>query len=101
MKLIAIFGVTLAKSTNEYFIDNIPYRRKVSFFILKEHFNIKDEKLIIGTNKIKDRQKEYTENFNFVEVNADDFDNVFAKAIKTFENNAILDLTQAFKSIDI
>jgi hypothetical protein len=68
---------------------------------LKEHFNIKDEKLIIGTKKIRDRQKEYIKSFNFVEVNADDFDDVFAKVIKTYENVAILDLTHAFKSIDI
>jgi hypothetical protein len=100
MKLIATLGTTPVKYTHQYFIDEMSYEVKFSFLALKEHFNIKDEEvIIIGTKETKNRQKEYIENFNFIEVNADDFDDVFAKAIKTFENNAILDLTQAFKSI--
>jgi hypothetical protein len=100
MKLIATLGTTPANYTHEYFIDEIPYRSKFSFLALKAHFNIKDEDvIIIGTEATRKKQKDYIKNFNFIEVNADDFDDVFAKAIKSFENDAILDLTQAFKSI--
>ena len=100
MKLIVTLGTTPANYIHEYIIYENSYKAKFSFLALKEHFNIKDEDvIIIGTNKTREEQNEYIKNFNFIEVNANDFDDVFAKAIKNFENDAILDLTQAFKSI--
>jgi len=100
MKLIATLGTTEAKFAHTYIIDEYSYNEKFSFLALKKYFNIKNEDIIIiGTKQTQQKQKEYIKDFEFISVNADDFDDVFAKTIKTFENNAILDLTQAFKSI--
>ena len=85
MKLIATLGTTKAKFIHKCEINNnSSYKEKFSFLALKKHFNIKDEDvIIIGTKETKEKQKEYIKNFNFIEVNTDDFDDVFAKAYKT------------------
>ena len=100
MKLIATLGTTEAKFAHTNINDEYSYNEKFSFLALKKYFNIKNEDIIIiGTKQTQQKQKEYIKDFEFISVNADDFDDVFAKTIKTFENDAILDLTQAFKSI--
>ncbi|MEO1959006.1 MAG: TM1812 family CRISPR-associated protein [Nautiliaceae bacterium] len=100
MKLIATLGTTKANYTHIYYLDNKEYREVFSFFALKKHFNIEDKNvIIIGTSETKKNQDKFIKNFEFVEVDADNFEDVFAKTLRSIENNSIVDLTQSFKSL--
>ncbi len=100
MKLIATLGTTKANHTHIYYLGNQEYSEVFSFFALKKHFNINDKDvIIIGTSATKKWQDEFIKNFEFIEVDADNFEDVFAKTLRSIENNSIVDLTQSFKSL--
>jgi hypothetical protein len=100
MRLIATLGTTKANNKHTYYIGDKEYKEFFSFLALKKHFNIKDENvIIIGTLATKESQKEHIKNFKFIEVDADNFEDVFAKTLRSIENDSIVDLTQSFKSL--
>jgi len=100
MKLIATLGTTKPKNLHTYYIENKKYEKPFSFLALKDYFNIDDnDVIIIGTKDTKEEQEKYIKNFQFVEVNADNFREVFEKTINSIENDSIVDLTQSFKSL--
>jgi hypothetical protein len=102
MKLIATLGTTSVNPDrlHLYKIEDKSYKEYFSFLALKRHFNIEDKNIIIiGTKETKNIQKEYIKNFEFIEVDADNFNEVFAKTLKTLKNKSIIDLTQSFKSL--
>jgi len=100
MKLIATLGTTNAKFKHIYKIDNQNYEEFFSFLALKKYFDIDDRNvIIIGTKDTKNKQKEHIKNFQFVEVDADNFDEVFARTLNNLDDDSIVDLTQSFKSL--
>jgi hypothetical protein len=100
MKLIATLGTTPTNYKHTYIIENKTYKEYFSFLALKKHFNINDKNIIIiGTKETKERQKNHIDKFNFIKVNADNFNDVFAKTLNTLANESIIDLTQSFKSL--
>jgi len=100
MKLIVTLGTTKAKYLNKYIIGEIEYNENFSFLALKKHFNINDENvIIIGTKETFIEQKEYIKEYKFIEVDADKFEDIFAKSLSIMDNDSILDLTQSLKSL--
>jgi len=100
MKLIATLGTTPTNFKHIYKIDDKSYEEFFSFLALKKHFDIDDKDVIIvGTKDTQNKQKEYIQNFKFIEIDADNFDDVFAKTLNIMDNDSIVDLTQSFKSL--
>jgi len=100
MKLIATLGTTLAKYMHTYKLDSKSYQKRFSFEAIKEHYQIKDEDVyIIGTKDTKEKQCDYISKYHFIKIDADDLDDIFAKATKIISKDAIVDLTQSFRSV--
>lgn len=100
MKLIATLGATASSYKHEYLLYEKLYTKRFSFEAIKEHYHIKDKDVyIIGTGETKEIQSIYISNYNFIKIDANDLDNVFAEATKLISKDSIIDLTQSFRSI--
>ena len=100
MKLIATLGATSVNIEHTYHINGKDIDKPLSFLALKEYFNIKDSDVVIlGTKQTKEKLKDYIENYEFKELDINNFGTIFAKVLEVMEKGDILDLTQSFRSI--
>ncbi|NPA87285.1 MAG: hypothetical protein GXO01_01135 [Epsilonproteobacteria bacterium] len=100
MKLIATLGSTKSIRKHKYELNNKIYEEFFSFMAIKKHYKIEDKNIIIiGTKATKEVHGKLIKNFDFVEINENNFEDIFAKVIKTIQKDCILDLTQSFKTI--
>ncbi len=100
MKLIATLGATMAKHKHDYRIEGASHERLFSFQALQSHYNIPDDRIIIiGTIKTKEVLGKYLDAYRFEEVDENDLDGIFHKAVDLIEEGDIVDLTQSFRTI--
>ncbi len=100
MKLIATLGTTPSNHEHTYEIDGKSYKKRFSFEALKEHYHIDCEDIyIVGTKDTKEKQSDFISSYHFIDIDANDLDDIFAKATKVISKGDIVDLTQSFRSI--
>ena len=102
MRLIATLGTTPARHRHRYFIEGRFYDSLFSFEALKEHYGLgDDEVIIVGTVQTRRQQAAHIEKYRFVEIDAEDMDDIFAKITQTIGSDDLVDLTQSFRSISL